>query len=112
MRLERLYLEDIVEAADAIQRFVAGVERGRFASDELVRSAVLHKLQVIGEAAAHLSVETRARIPNVPWREVVAFRNFTVHTYFAVDWDIVWVAAVRDAPAIGLRIQEVLTAGL
>jgi uncharacterized protein with HEPN domain len=41
MRREELYLVDIVEAADAIERFIEGVGREDFAGDELRRSAVL-----------------------------------------------------------------------
>lgn len=82
-RRERLYLLDIVEAGDAIARFVVGIDRERFVGDDLMRSAVLHKLQVIGEAAGRVSETTRALAPAVPWRQVVGFRNFTVHAYFA-----------------------------
>lgn len=52
MRREKLYLADIVEAADAVATFLAGVERDRFVHDDLLRSAVLQKLSIIGEAAA------------------------------------------------------------
>jgi len=34
MRREELYLNDIVEAAEAIHRFLAGVEREIFLQDE------------------------------------------------------------------------------
>ena len=107
-RRERLYLLDIVEAGQAIARFVADIDRDRFVGDDLVRSAVLHKLQVIGEAAGRVSEATRASAPAVPWRQVVGFRNFTVHAYFAVDWDIVWTTAVDDAPAIASAVRDLL----
>ncbi|MBM4368817.1 MAG: DUF86 domain-containing protein [Deltaproteobacteria bacterium] len=107
-RDERLYLQDIVEAVDAVARFVAELERETFAGNDLVRSAVLHKLQVIGEAAAHLGEETRRASPQVPWVAVVGFRNYTVHAYFAVDWDIVWTTATVDAPTIGDAVRALL----
>lgn len=66
MRDERLYLTDIVEAADAIARFLARVDQTGFLEDELVQSAVLQKLLVIGEAAARLSKAFRAEHPHVP----------------------------------------------
>ena len=47
MRREELHLTDIVEAADAIQRFIEGVQREDFFDDELRQSAVLQKLIVI-----------------------------------------------------------------
>lgn len=69
---------------------------------------MLHRLIVIGEAAAHISPETRAAYPEIPWRRIVAFRNFAVHTYFAVDWSIVWITATEDTPALREQVAEVL----
>ena len=63
MRREELYLRDIVEAADAVQRFVSDFEEEAFLEDELRQSAVLQKLIVIGEAAARLPRPFRAQFP-------------------------------------------------
>lgn len=63
MRSEELYLTDIVDAADAIARFVHGVEREDFCHDELRQSAILQKLIIIGEAAARLPREFTDRRP-------------------------------------------------
>ena len=41
MRREKLYLADIVEAADAVANFLGGVSNEEFLSNDLVRSAVL-----------------------------------------------------------------------
>ena len=100
MRPERLYLQDIIDAADSVASFVAGIDRQRFVDDDLLRSAVLHKLTVVGEAAGRLSAETRAANPAVPWPDVVGFRNIAVHAYLAVDWAIVWMTATHDLPAV------------
>lgn len=85
MRREELYLTDIVEAAEAIASFLAGVLREDFIEDELRRSAVLHKLMIIGEAAARLPKDFRDRHPEIEWSDIVGFRNIVVHTYFNVN---------------------------
>jgi uncharacterized protein with HEPN domain len=108
MRREELYLTDMVEAADAIQQFLAGVQGDTFLQDELLRSAVLHKLTVIGEAAARLPSEFRDRHPEIEWVDIVGFRNIAVHAYFAVEWPIVWVAATQDAPELRDKIADIL----
>ncbi len=82
MRRESLYLTDIVEAADHIAEFIAGADSEQFRKSELLRSAVVHKLSVIGEAAARVSGDLRARNPQVPWPQIIAFRNILVHAYF------------------------------
>ena len=108
MRHEVLYLTDIVEAADAIQRFIEGVQREDFVGDELRQSAVLQKLIVIGEAAARLPVEFRDRHSQIEWVDIVGFRNIAVHEYFAVDWIIVWVTATQDVPGLRREVTRIL----
>jgi uncharacterized protein with HEPN domain len=110
MRREELYLADMVEAADAIAGFLQGIERGGFLGSDLVRSAVLQKLLVIGEAAARLSREFRQRHPEVPWPDIIAFRNIAVHAYFSVAWPIVWVTATRDVPELRQAVAGILAA--
>ena len=100
MRSDALYLADIGDAIDAIERFTAGIDEARFLSDELIQSAVLQKLSVIGEAAARLSEATRAALPGISWKEIIGFRNIAVHAYFSVDWRIVFVTVSDDLPAL------------
>lgn len=110
MRRDYLYLADIVAAADAIERFIArgGHSRESFMDDELVQSAVLQKLIVIGEATARLSAEFRSSHRDVEWTDIIAFRNIAVHAYFAVDWAIVWVAATHDAPLLKQQVTHII----
>jgi uncharacterized protein with HEPN domain len=108
MRRETLYLADIVEAAEAIGQFVEGMRREDFVEDDLRRSAVLQKLIVIGEAAARLPKAFREQHPGIEWSDIVGFRNIAVHAYFAVSWDIVWVTATQDAPALRDAVMRIL----
>lgn len=100
MRHESLYLTDIVEAADHIAGFIAGRDFTEFQQSEMLRSAVIQKLTVIGEAAARVSEELKTRSPEVPWPQIVAFRNILVHAYFGIDWAIVWRAARNRCPVL------------
>ncbi|HEX8282446.1 MAG TPA: DUF86 domain-containing protein [Pyrinomonadaceae bacterium] len=109
MRRDELYLSDIVEAADSIASFLSGRGRDAFLSDDLLRSAVLHKLTIIGEAAARVSAELRDRHPEIEWADIVGFRNIAVHAYFVVDWSIVWVTATQDAPELRRQAAEILS---
>ena len=61
MRRESLFLWGIVEAADHIAEFVVKADFEEFLESEVLRSAVVHKLSIIGEAAARLPAELKAR---------------------------------------------------
>lgn len=59
MRSDRLYLLDIIAAADAIAAFVTGQAREAFLADDMRRTAVQKKLEIIGEASRHLSDDVK-----------------------------------------------------
>lgn len=107
MRREDQYLRDILDAADAIERFVRGVRRERFLEDDLLQSAVIQKLIVIGEAVAHLSEGFLRAHRDVQWADVVGFRNVAVHGYFALDWEIVWDTATRNVPELRRDVARI-----
>jgi uncharacterized protein with HEPN domain len=102
-------LADVIEAADAIEAFIYGVEREDFLDNDLLRSAVLQKLSIIGEAAARLPEDFRKRHPEIEWRDIADFRNIAVHAYFAVEWSIVWVAATQETPALRMQVAQIVS---
>ena len=113
LRRDVLYLIDIVEAAEAIQAFLARLERpdrDGFVEDDLVRSAVLQKLSIIGEASARVSDRTRAEYPEMPWHQARGMRNLLVHAYFSVDWDLVWTTVLESVPEFRDQIARILDA--
>ena len=108
MRPEKLYLTDIVEAAQAIARFIMGESYYEFEQNEMMNSAVLQKLTVIGEAASRLPKEFTNRFPEIPWVDIIGFRNIAVHEYFAIRWDIAWVAASEEVPVLKGQVEKIL----
>lgn len=80
-RRELARLRDIREAIATIRGHIAAGSFDRKTSD-----AVLYNLVVIGEAAARISGETRARAPEIPWTRIVGLRNLIAHEYFASIW--------------------------
>jgi uncharacterized protein with HEPN domain len=108
MRPERLFLVDILEAADAIQRFIISTTEEEFLRDELRQSGVLQKLIVIGEAAARLPKDFQEQHTEIEWSDIIGFRNIAVHEYFAIMWEIVWVTAITDVPKLKEQISDIL----
>ena len=105
MRPDELYLTDILEASLAINRFLLGVTQASFLNNEVLQSAVLQKLTVIGEAAARLSASFKMTHAHIPWKRVSGFRNFIVHEYFSVDFEIVWATATESVPVLAAQIS-------
>lgn len=106
-RPDDLYLDDILLAASHIDQFISGVTKDDFMASELIRSAVLQKLMVIGEAAARISADLKAAHPQVPWRNIAGFRNHAIHAYFSVNWEVVWVTATLESPKLAAQVEQV-----
>ncbi len=108
MRREDLYLNDIVEAADHIATFITGADFDAFLKSEMMRSAVVQKLAIIGEAAARLPETLKTLHTEVPWPQIVAFRNILIHAYFGIDWAEVWRSARNRCPVLREQVARIV----
>ncbi|MFZ1043659.1 MAG: HepT-like ribonuclease domain-containing protein [Anaerolineales bacterium] len=43
------------------------------------------RIEIIGEAARRVSTETRAKYPEIEWREMTSMRKLVIHEYDVVD---------------------------
>ena len=107
MRDDRERLLDILEAIGNIETYtIQG--RDAFDRDRLVRTWIVHHVQVIGEAAARLSPGVRRQYPSVPWADIVSMRNVVVHQYFGIDYDQVWDTVAIDLPKLRRHVEGIL----
>lgn len=96
----RLYLDDMLDACQRALRYAHGLTLDQLAADDLVRDAVVHNLQIIGEGANHLPDDLLARHPEVEWHKLIGMRNVIAHGYFALDERIVWETIQNDLPTL------------
>lgn len=91
------HLHDVVRAGMAIKGFVAGRSFTEYASDELLRSAVERKFEVMGEALNRIRRDAPEVLSRVhDYRDIVSFRNILVHGYDTIDDRIVWDVISED----------------
>jgi uncharacterized protein with HEPN domain len=62
---------------------------------------------VLGEAARSLAPDLRRRYPDLPWRGMIAQRNFAVHEYHHLDSDILWITARENVSQLDERLAAV-----
>jgi uncharacterized protein with HEPN domain len=74
----------------------------------MLNLALVRLMEVVGEAAAQIPEEIRARYPEVPWRDVADFRNRLIHGYDAVDFDILWTIIQSDLPPLIRHLETII----
>jgi uncharacterized protein with HEPN domain len=104
---DELYLAHVLEAIGAIERFTASGREAFLASD-LVQSAVIRQIEVVGEAVKNLSADLTQREAGVPWKQIAGARDRLIHGYFRVDLNAVWVMVERDLPPLRENIRRIL----
>ena len=65
-------------------------------------------MEIVGEAAAHLSSATKESQPDIPWGEIVGMRNRLVHAYFEVDIGLVWRTVQEDLPPLIAQLERIV----
>ena len=99
------YLYDIREAALAISRFVSGKTFDDYEQDDLLRSGVERKFEIIGEALNRIRRDNPTLLDKIrEHRNIVSFRNILAHGYDSLDNRIVWGLLEED---LGNLLEDV-----
>ncbi len=107
-RKYKLFLDDIVENVDRIQRFVSGMSFDDFKDDEKTLYAVSRSLEIIGESVSQIPDEVKDKYDDIPWRDIKNFRNQVIHKYWDVDVEIVWDIIENELGELKNKVLKLL----
>lgn len=97
-----VYVGHMLDMARKAIALIQGKDRADYDRDEVLRLALAHLLQIIGEAARRVSQDYRDAHPTIPWKAIVGMRHKVVHDYMSVDEDILWDTVNRELkPLVG-----------
>jgi len=99
MRDDRILLEDILERISLTTEFVKDGHEV-FSRTRMAQEGVIRNLEIIGEACRLLSPTIRDANDEVPWSQIIAFRNFATHVYWDIRVERVWTIVTEDLPRL------------
>ncbi len=108
MHDDRSTLEQMLDTVRRIRGLVRGRTRKAFEKDEVLQLALLHLIQVLGEAASRVSAAYREAHVEFPWAQMIGMRNRIVHGYDHVDPDIVWRIVTDDVEPVLAALERAL----
>jgi len=101
-------LSDIVENAERIESYLAGMDRTAFERDGRTRDAVERCVERVCEAVYRLADQAEALMPGHPWSEIRGTGNRLRHAYDRISLDVIWAAAHHDIPALAGDARQAL----
>ena len=104
-----LRLRHILKCTEEIEAILAGVTESDFYNSLEKKYAVERLLEIIGEAVNRIEPSTLALSKrNIPWNDIVDFRNFVSHEYFRIDYTIVYQIATTEIYPVKQAVQEIV----
>ncbi len=107
-RDDRLTSGQMLDVVQRIRAVIQGQTRAAFETDEVRQLALLHLIQMLGEAASRTSAAFRDAHPELPWAQIVGIRNRIVHGYDHVDPDIIWRVATEDVEPVLAALERIV----
>src|SRR5690348_11713726 len=100
-------LLDALEHAQVAIAFVDGRSFSEYLTNDMLRSAVERRIEIVGEALNAATVQLpfldRA-IPEI--RQIVATRHRLAHGYHDLDHEIMWSTATEELPRLVEQLRE------
>lgn len=105
---DRVRLRHMLDATREALGYVQDRSRADLERETMLLRALVNCIGIVGEAASHVSEETRDRVPEVPWRAIVGMRNRLIHGYFDINKDVVWATVTHDLANLEPCLSAVL----
>jgi len=77
-------------------------------SNEMLRLALTHLVELVGEAASQVPEGTQKQYPQLPWSDVIGMRHRLIHGYDSIDFDILWETIRKNLPDLIALLDEIL----
>ena len=107
-KTDRYYLQHMRDYALKLQALAARTSRLDYDHDETRQASYRYWLQVIGEAARHVSPALKDANPHLNWLPMTGMRNRIVHDYLGIDDDILWKTVRERIPELIEQLSAII----
>lgn len=107
MKDPKLYLIFCDERIAKLE-MVVGNDIDAAIKDETKWFAIERLLETLSDATKNIPEEMKAKHPDIPWKEIVGFRNRLAHDYLGIDAAVVKKIIQRDIPSLKKAIKALL----
>lgn len=100
--------EHLLNILDMISKIEVNFHLEQFNRDVVYRFGIAKMLECIGEEVKNLSNDFRTTNSVIDWRSIIGMRNFLVHEYNEINWDVVLEVVDGKLPQLRQFIEKFL----
>lgn len=103
------YLRDMLDAIQAIEDRVRGLDLQAFLASRITRDAVTWNLCVVGEALGGLRKRDPALADRITdARKIIGLRNQLIHGYAVINHRMTWETVTTHVPVLRRELDQLL----
>ena len=105
---DKARLKHMLDAALDAREFLGTASFEELQCDRKLGNAIVRSLEIIGEAAANVTKNTKAEYPEIEWALIIGMRNRLIHSYFDINYHIVWKTVKENLPPLIDQLKSIL----
>ena len=90
---DKNFIYDMLMYSNEVIEIISDENHSSFLKNRIKRLAIERLIEIIGEAANHVSIETQNNSPDIPWSKIIGLRNKVAHDYGEILSDRIWLIA-------------------
>jgi uncharacterized protein with HEPN domain len=103
---DKSYIFDMISYSQEIIDITKNENHTSFINNRIKRLAVERLIEIIGEAANHVSKDIIENNSDIPWSKIIGLRNKIVHDYGEILTDRIWLIATKSIPELLKQLKE------
>jgi uncharacterized protein with HEPN domain len=101
-------LRHMLDAAKEAIALAAGKSREEVETERMLNLSLVRLIEIVGEAADHVSSEFRLKHSSIPWKEIIGMRHRLIHGYDNIDYDLLYQTIQEDLPALVAQLETII----
>ena len=102
-------VKHMLDSANEALSFIKNKTRKDLDQDRMLVLSIVKCIEIIGEAANSITDDLKSKSSSIPWQDIIKMRHRLIHTYFDIDYDIVWETIQDELPELIKELKLILS---
>ena len=103
---DEYYCKKAIENIDIIKKYLCNKSFDEFIKDETLIDAIMFRLIQLVENIKCISLDFKTKHKEIPWGNIIGFRNGIVHEYGKTNYNIVYEIVTDDLDSLKIALED------